>query len=132
MPSVYPPQLFDYAGGRVASGASLHPRGQNGHIEPRLVEVQYPQMTAPSSPFQLSKPPLVYTALCSLNVIVIVAPLPAQVGATWHSRTHTLTLSADATDAEHLEVMADLWRIANGLPARPIPHQRRRHLHSVS
>lgn len=89
-------------------------------------------MTALSiPPTQPSKPPLVLTALRALNVTVTVAPLPAQVGATWHSRTKTLTLAADATDTEHLEFMADLWRIAHGLPARPIPHRLKRHLHAV-
>lgn len=131
LPSVYPPLLHNYAGEECLGGTA--PPARAARLpRTRPVEVSYPQMTAPLTPFfQLSKPPLVYTALRSLNVTILVAPLPMQVGATWHSRTKTLTLATEATDTEHLEVMADLWRIANGLPARPIPHQRRRHLHAV-
>lgn len=74
---------------------------------------------------------LIVTALTLLNVSVAYAPLPDRVGATWHSRTSTLTLAIDATRAEHVEFMTEFWRLAHGLPAKLTAHRRRRHLHAV-
>lgn len=89
-------------------------------------------MTAPSKiPNDTIDPSLYQAALQSLEVTICYQPLPAAAAASWHGLTKTLTLATGATTAEHVEVMSNLWQIANGITTRTWARPRRRHLHMV-
>jgi hypothetical protein len=92
-------------------------------------------MTAPPTPSprpsDTPQAELLHAALRALNVTITYGPLPGPAAATWHGLTLTLTLARAATQAEHLEVMTDLWERAHGLPTRDWARPRRRHLHAV-
>lgn len=89
-------------------------------------------MTAPSkAPHDPPEPGLYYAALQSLDVTICYQPLPHCAAATWHGLTKTLTLATGATPAEHIEVMSNLWQIANGITTRTWARPRSRHLHAV-
>ena len=98
----------------------------------RTVEVYDPDMTAPSSTTaSTAEPDLYVAALQSLDVTICYQPLPLCAAATWHGLTKTLTLSTGATPAEHIEVMSNLWQIANGITTRTWARPRSRHLYVV-
>jgi hypothetical protein len=89
-------------------------------------------MTAPPSPTtSTAEPDLYFAALRSLDVTICYQPLPSCAAASWHGKTKTLTLATEATQAEHVEVMSNLWQIANGITTRTWAQPRTRHLYAV-